>query len=326
MVRIPYISTGFAESMGQDVCGSNTCECGWPDVVWAAITVGRASWSHVVGYGLCSDWEIIYRAAIVYANLTQGVGGYIHKSAAYIGLDPSEKGAVSYFLGLMSAKLLSERYLDVPWLLHLDRYRDLLDVELASGRSRPDLVGRSLQDKWIALEAKGRSDKLGSGIVDGAVSQARRVTGICGGEPEMRIGLACYFDNGRFMIDWRDPPSDRESVTKPSPSTERFLAAYYAPFVELLKRHGADVAVEATGGRRFVITALSDADMVVGLDGAIIDATSYSDSLKTLADGDQRPSASADPHQKIGRDGVLVRLGPRWSDERMTLQPQERIA
>jgi hypothetical protein len=55
----------------------------WPEqLLWAAATVGRANFIDV--------------------------------------LDPTEKGAVSYNLGLVVSKLFSEMLLGVPWLLHLD--------------------------------------------------------------------------------------------------------------------------------------------------------------------------------------------------------------
>src|SRR3712207_7091622 len=46
----------------------------------------------------------------------------------------------SYFLGLTFAKLFAEQYLNVPWLMHLDVYRDSLQPYSVNSSARPDLV------------------------------------------------------------------------------------------------------------------------------------------------------------------------------------------
>jgi hypothetical protein len=74
----------------------------------------------------------------------------------YDGLDPSEKSAVSYFVGLTVAKLLAHRLLDVPWLMHLDVYRRDLQPVLHGG-GKPDLVGQNGAGQWVAIESKGRT-------------------------------------------------------------------------------------------------------------------------------------------------------------------------
>jgi hypothetical protein len=45
----------------------------------------------------------------VWANLREEANAWIVRSDAFLGLDPSEKCAISYFLGLTVAKLLAER-------------------------------------------------------------------------------------------------------------------------------------------------------------------------------------------------------------------------
>ena len=76
----------------------------------------------MVAHGESSLYEAIYRLLIVRANLKEA-GGYLEKTNSFKGLDPSEKGAVSYFLGLASAKLFSARLLGVPYLMHLAVYQ-----------------------------------------------------------------------------------------------------------------------------------------------------------------------------------------------------------
>src|SRR5687767_4042942 len=122
MPKLHYNATNFPAALGASLKGSKTVSFPWEELVWAAISVGRAELFHILRHGPFSAFEIIYRAAIVYANLRETGTGELARSKAYEGLDPSEKGAISYFMGLTLAKLLSEKLLDVPWLMHLDVY------------------------------------------------------------------------------------------------------------------------------------------------------------------------------------------------------------
>jgi hypothetical protein len=99
---------------------------------------------------------------MICANVLTQWGGYVARSDAFKDLDPLEKAAVTYFLGLAVAKLLAARLLSVPWLVHLDRVVHTLGIRL-SGRSRPDLIGYGHSRGWIVVEAKGRSSKLPQG-------------------------------------------------------------------------------------------------------------------------------------------------------------------
>lgn len=53
--------------------------------------------------------KTIWRLTIVWANLREEANAWIVRSDAFLGLNPSEKCAISYFLGLTVAKLLAER-------------------------------------------------------------------------------------------------------------------------------------------------------------------------------------------------------------------------
>src|SRR5260370_3423310 len=150
MPNIAYNATNFPPSYGPSLAGENSLNVSWSQVVWAAISVGKAQLQNLAQYGVFSAFEMTYRIAIVYANLRETVQGTLRRSSAYNGLDPSEKGAISYFLGLTMAKLLAGQLLEVPWLMHLDVYRQQLAPVLAVN-SRPDLVGLTTAREWAAL-------------------------------------------------------------------------------------------------------------------------------------------------------------------------------
>ena len=90
----------------------------WDELIRAAVTVGRRNWTDVLQHGTYSVLEMLWRVAIVRANLVEEPDGRLSQSTAFIGLDPSEKGAVTYFLGLVFTKLIADKLFGVPWLLH----------------------------------------------------------------------------------------------------------------------------------------------------------------------------------------------------------------
>ena len=138
MPRLTYYAKNFPASYGALLSGTNSLNFGWPELLWAAISVGRGELLHLLRHGAFSEFEMAYRAAILFANLRETGSGDLERSAAYRGLDPSEKGAISYFMGLTVAKLFADRLLNVPWLMHLDVYRKKLSP--IHGAAKPDLV------------------------------------------------------------------------------------------------------------------------------------------------------------------------------------------
>jgi hypothetical protein len=91
---------------------------------------------------------------------------------------------VNYFIGIAICKLFAWEKLQVPWVLHLDVFRDQLNPILL-GRSRPDLVGQIIGGgNWIVLEAKGRGTHPDNKAKQKAKVQAMRLQSI-NGQPEL---------------------------------------------------------------------------------------------------------------------------------------------
>src|SRR5438045_4082788 len=136
MLQIAYESEGFPA--GAPVAnGLATLNTSWDELLWAAITVGRPSRNYVFPHGDASIYEALFRMSLVRMAVEETGPNekYLRRTSAAKSLDPSEKGAVSYFLGMAVCKLFTTKLLSAPWLLHLDVFRPQLDPEL-SGRSR----------------------------------------------------------------------------------------------------------------------------------------------------------------------------------------------
>jgi len=152
MLRIPYVTEAFPPRTVAN--GQAELAVTWDDILGAAVTVGRPRRHYVFRHGAASMYEALFRWSLVRMALEQsGPYGYrLRRTTAARTLDPTEKGAVNYFLGMTFCKLFAAKLLNTPWLLHLDVFRPMLNPVL-TGRSRPDLVGQ-VQGlaQWHAFE------------------------------------------------------------------------------------------------------------------------------------------------------------------------------
>lgn len=212
----------------------------WDDLLWAAVTVGRPNWHYVLRHGTASLYEALFRISAVRMTLEQTTpkARRFRRTPAAKNLDPSEKGAVNYFLGLTLCKLFAEKTLGAPWLLHLDVFRHQLNPRLLGGRSRPDLIGRTMAGQWVALESKGRVSPPSPDAKQKAKDQAKRVVAVNGAPVAFRIGGFSYFKDETLKFYWKDPQPDGVEPANPirlELSEDDLWKAYYLPIVELFR-------------------------------------------------------------------------------------------
>jgi hypothetical protein len=211
--------------------GSGILQASWDELLWAALTIGRPSTYHVFRYGPASFHEAIFRLAVMRLAIEQDSTGHLHRTDAFSALDPTEKGMVGYFLGMVLCKLFASRLLSTPWLLHLDVFRATLNP-LIIGRSRPDLVGEDDSGNWHAFESKGRSSVPSSTDMEKAKSQAQRLISVNAQNCILHVGSFAFFRNDLLEFYWRDPePDEKEPIELPNPEIGwRF---YYEPAFSL---------------------------------------------------------------------------------------------
>lgn len=325
VLKIPYTALHFKPPFARMVAGSE-CKFTWVELVWATITVGRAKLKHVVRHGKYSRYELVYRAAIVYANLRQGAFGGLYRSAAYDSLDPSEKSAVSYFLGLTSAKLFAEKYLDIPWLMHLDVYKNKLTIRTSSkSKSRPDLIGHHSSGDWYVIEAKGRTNALDKKVIPAAKKQTKKLLAINGKPPTLRVALASYFDDEQLHVHWEDPEGEERDLPELVVERRTFLDDYYETIVDLLSRDNREIHLGATE-LPFLIDAIPEADLSVGLSAPAYAALVEEKGAADIVDAISSLPVELPPRTAVASDGVVVQLGESWSEEAMHQEPQDRRA
>lgn len=232
---IDYQSQSFPSSYS---FRSGTLGTSWNELLWAAITIGRPSTYHVFRYGEPSFHEAIFRLALIRLAIEQNWNGYLCRTDAFAALDPTEKGMVSYFLGMTLCKLFASRLLLTPWLLHLDVFRPVLNP-ITLGRSRPDLVGEDNRGNWHAFESKGRSSVPSSADKSKAKTQAQRLVSVNGRNCSLQVGSFAFFRSNVLEFYWRDPePDSREAIGLPGPEAE--WRYYYEPALSLASDTGSE--------------------------------------------------------------------------------------
>ena len=228
ILKIPYKSEHFPSRY---CVGSGVLTTSWNELLWAALTIGRPSTSYVFQQGEASLYEALFRCSIIRMAVEQSVSGRLRRTSAFAALDPTEKGSVSYFLGMTVCKLFAAKLLNTPWLLHLDVFRKSLNPWLL-GRSRPDLVGMDDSGRWHAFESKGRSATPSANDKQKAKDQGRRLIAVDGTQCSLHVGSFAYFKSDILHFYWQDPePEKPEPIRLPSPGGE--WRYYYEPALSL---------------------------------------------------------------------------------------------
>jgi hypothetical protein len=210
---IRYISEDFPAAYG---VGSGTLHLNWSDLLWAALTIGRPNVAYVFRHGDGSVHEALFRVFMIKTALGQvGTSRRFQRTAAFKALDPTEKGAVSYFLGMAVCKLFASRVLDTPWLLHLDVFGNQLSAATKSGRSRPDLIGQNTSGAWHVFESKGRSGSPSAKDKLKAKQQAQRLVTVDGTACALHIGSFAFFRKDVLEFYWRDPEPEAPEMLEP---------------------------------------------------------------------------------------------------------------
>ncbi|HUY32611.1 MAG TPA: hypothetical protein VMV69_07495 [Pirellulales bacterium] len=323
----------------------------WPEIIWSAITVGRSSWAGVIRHGEYSEYEAIYRALMVFANFKESTNRRIQKTSAYQRLDPSEKGAVSYFFGLAMAKLFAARRFGVPWLMHLGVYHDSLCPVNFNSNLRPDLVGVDFGTRWLVMEAKGRSRKAPSTLMASAKRQTQSLEAIKGVVPSMRTGAITHFPGRDVEVELEDPSGSGKRHFSLDIDEDDLLRRYYRPIERVIDGAGPFEPV-VWRNRKLRTVQLPALGVRIGLDDAVIASLSAKTKVhatiasllppiaqpldQNLRDRGQTPFSAEkdevgradldDPERfHFGPDGVAVWLGPEWTGGAMAREPPDRF-
>ncbi len=281
----------------------------WDDILWAAVTVGRPNVFHVFRYGNASIQEAIFRWSMMRMALQQrsAWGQRLVRTDLFKRMDPTEKGAVNYFLGLLMCKLFASKLLDAPWTLHLDVFRPILNPRLIGGRSRPDMVAQSASTtQWHAFECKGRASVPSTAEKQKAKAQAQRLVSVNGTPCTFHIGAITFFRNDAVEFYWRDPgPDGREHIEIPDPNLG--WRSYYEPVVQVIRSRGEGAALEPNAS-----VQIEELDLAIAIHPAIASILFASDWLRARAVARERRDDFAS--HGFQSDGLRVKAGKSWAE------------
>lgn len=254
--------------------------------------------------------------------MKQNNSNEILKSEAYKALDPSEKSAISYFLGLTSAKLLASKFLNVQYLMHVDCLTPPHSYS-NPGRSRPDLIGLDQNGDWIIIEAKGRSNGFSKSALAKAKNQTRHLMSINGKSPILRIALLSYFENDEYKIRWEDPSEEfSEKNYYLEISKMNLINDYYNPIYSIFKTEDRIIEREMFERDGYRIIEIEEADLKIGMRDELIQ--SIEKNKEELLEFRQEQFSNKDNKLFIGNDGILIELGQSWDEIQMKSEPYQR--
>jgi hypothetical protein len=306
---IPYEAVGFGP-----LISAGYLSVTWPELVLAAVSYGKSSSFHPLKYPGHSRAEKKYRTYLLYTCLRQK-GQHLFKSGLYSEMDQTEKGAASYFLGMVLTKLFAERLLDTPLLWHVSTASQA--VSFIPGKSRPDLIGCSSKlNDWVVAEAKGRSDGFDSAALSKAKTQSQMITTINGQVPKFRFGSESYF-SPHLCVKLEDPPSEKDAGPVEF-KINQAVSEYYSNF-GMLKERGSK---EVINGINYLTTYDEDLGVTIGLPENFTLPTSEVGLLASQSA--QFNDFHSTEFEYIGRDKYFIRLDSRWMEAQMSMEPQTR--
>lgn len=307
---IRYTSEDFPPAYG---VSSGVLSLNWSDLVWAAITIGRPNVTYVFQHGDASIHEALFRVFMIKTALGQvGSSRRFQRTEAFKALDPTEKGAISYFLGMAVCKLFASRLLNTPWLLHLDVFGNQLSATTISGRSRPDLIGQDTSGAWHAFETKGRSGMPSADDKLKAKTQAERLVSVNGVHCTLQIGSFTFFRKDALEFYWRDPEPEAPEKLEPIrvEVTENDWAAYYI--------HALAIEDQAKDG--FLADQFQEADIRVEIHPKLrplLVESSWEEARQLASELSQ-----VFVNEGYKADGVRVVVGNSWSNRAIPVKVQ----
>lgn len=231
MLEIKYKASHFPITIyGRKLSGVHVLSTDWHEIIWSAITVGKKNASDINKHGKYSIYEIMSRAMLIWTSLKSSKG-YLEKSSVYQNMDPTEKGFVSFSLGMTMSKLLASKLLNVHWLEHVANINTSVTTRVET-KSRPDLIGLNARKEFVIIEAKGRSNAFNYDAQSKAKRQTRVINRVDNKQPVLRVASQSYFEN--FLeVEFEDPEDINPDSIDVETSLETYFEKYYSIFYNL---------------------------------------------------------------------------------------------
>jgi hypothetical protein len=181
------------------------------EILHAVLTLGFQNFSDLKSAPF-REWLRRIAKGISALSVMSRDGKQLKLDGSFVNLDMSEKGAESYSLGMIFAKIVAGRLLDIPWLAHVDKLRSRGELQTSDvSDERGDMVGLCSKRRWHVVEAKGRSNPFAASLVTDAKHQAASVTNISGETPATNSACITSLWSNPIRVLLDDPPADGET-------------------------------------------------------------------------------------------------------------------
>jgi hypothetical protein len=127
--------------------------------------------------------------------------------------------------------------------MHIDRYAQRYNLLFGATRKRADLFGQGTPG-WIVVEAKGRSNSMEYELRGKLTEQKRSVISIGNQPPGLALGCVASFPDGAMKINAFDPETEGIEEFSIDVNLDRYLLAYYEPFIAALDSGQTDIQTE----------------------------------------------------------------------------------
>ena len=219
------------------------------------------------------------------ANLsraTKGSKSVYSRSEAFDTLDPSEKGAASYFIGGIATQVVAE-WLGYSPLLHLDTYTKAVYSPTAtpasfhpSSNGRPDFFGLRRDGRYGIFESKGRAQSSSSQLRQAAKIQTQTINKIGGSDPVGRFACITYLGATQLTVEVIDPVSALEGA--PDLDLEPgLIASHYVLIASLLEEEPKSVIDIDYDGEAFRAIEIKELDLLFGVSASVLKAVREGD-------------------------------------------------
>jgi hypothetical protein len=206
-------------------------------------------------HGVASVHEWLHRISVIPAYVRRNDQAELIRSRLALDLDRSELVGLSYALGQALTSVFCRVELSARHLMHIDRYANHYGIQFGPTRKRSDLFG-SAPSGWLVAEAKGRSRAMESSLRSKLIAQKRSVISIGGKPPWLALGCVASFPVRRagMEVDVFDPIENEQEGIELPVDLDRFMLAYYMPFVTAVNVGETDESEQSTDwtiGARF---------------------------------------------------------------------------
>ena len=163
--------------------------------------------------------------------------GELYLSDEYVYYDQSEKNCLSYYRGMIFARLIADKKFNLSHFVHLSNFErnkmNRITRNTSSGNLAPDIIAWNKKNKldYYVWECKGHRDALLHGK-----DQAEAISAINGNDVKMNIVSAVYptGKNKKILAYVKDPVGEGERINVDINSC---LAIYYNSIFRLIKEY-----------------------------------------------------------------------------------------